>query len=181
VTHLANASYRTHAVEWTTGEAAGTIAALWLNGGVLPKATVVQKELVQSGAPVVWFDDLGADHPAFAAIQLAALQGIYPMHGNDLHAAPDAPVTRAEAAVAVAAYFGKRLNSQEAVAYALRQGWMAVDYRNWFHADLPFYWTDWRENKMPSSIPELRSNRTGPVRRWELAARLAGAVVDHER
>jgi hypothetical protein len=172
VTHLANASYRTHAVEWTIGEASGSIAALWLEGGEAPKARAVQKVLVQAGAPIVWFDDLNASHPAFQAIQLAGLEGIYPMDSNDLHAAPDAPVTRAEAAVAIAAYFGKRLNSRDAIQNALREGWMAVDYRNWFHADLPFYWTDWREDKMPRPLPTLHADRTGPVRRWELATRL---------
>jgi len=122
--------------------------------------------------PMVWFDDLSADHPAFAAIQLAALRGIYPT-AADLHAAPDAPVTRAEAAVALAAYFGERLDVREAISRALRDGWMASDHRNWFHGDLPFYWTDWREDKLPGRLPELQVHRTGPVRRWELAVRLA--------
>jgi len=132
----------------------------------------VQTERAKSGVPMVWFDDLSADHPAFASIQLAALRGIYPL-GSDLHAAPDAPVTRVEAAVALAAWLGERLNSRKAVDRAVRQGWMATDHRNWFHGDLPFYWTDWRENKLPRQMPKLEFHRTGPVRRWELAVRMA--------
>ena len=150
------------------------IASLWLERGRLPEAADVQTELARAGVPMVWFDDVSADHPAFAAIQLAALRGIYPMHAADLHAAPDAPVTRAEAAVALTALFGKRLGARDAVANAVQHGWMAADHRNWFHGDLPFYWTDWREDKLPGRLPALEFHRTGPVRRWELAVRLAG-------
>ena len=123
---------------------------------------------------MVWFDDLSSDDPAFGAIQLAALRGIYPLDAAGLHASPNAPVSRAEAAAALAAYFGKRLASKDAVDYVLAQGWMAADHRNWFHADVPFYWTDWREAKLPGPLPPLRSHRTGPVRRVELAERLCG-------
>jgi hypothetical protein len=49
---------------------------------------------------------------------------------------------------------------------------MATDHRNWFHPGLPFYWTDWREDKVPSPLPPLAGHRTGPVRRSELAERL---------
>jgi len=173
VTHLTNGAFRLHPVEWNVGEASGTLAALWLERGGQPPADAVQIELARSGVPMVWFDDLGADHPAFAAIQLAALRGIYPMEGRDLHAAPDAPVSRREAAVALAAYFGTRLSPQEAETDAVRRGWMATDHRNWFHGDLPFYWTDWREDRLPRRLAALEFRRTGPVRRWELAVRLA--------
>ena len=172
VTHLTNGAFRLHPVEWNVGEAAGMVAGLWLEHGKLPQAGAVQEQLARAGVPMVWFDDLGADHPAFAAIQLAGLRGIYPMQAQDLHAAPDAPVTRQEAAMALAAYFGRHVSPAEALADAVRQGWMAADHRNWLHADLPFYWTDWREDKLPQPLPALRFHRTGPVRRWELAARL---------
>jgi hypothetical protein len=174
VTHLTNGAFRLHPVEWNVGEASGMIAALWLERGKLPDAPAVQVELARAGVPMVWFDDLGSDHASFAAIHLAALRGIYPMASPDLHAAPDAPVTRAEAAVALAAYFGKRLDPERAVALALKEGWMASDHRNWFHGDLPFYWTDWREDKVPGRLPANAFHRTGPVRRSELAERLCG-------
>ncbi len=56
---------------------------------------------------------------------------------------------------------------------AVHRGWMAVDHRNWFHPGLPFYWTDWREDKFPQPIPQRAFSRTGPVTRAELALRLA--------
>ena len=173
VTHLTNGAFRLHPVEWNIGEAAGMIASRWLEAGAEPSPTAVQHELARRGVPLVWFDDLASNHPAFAAIQLAALRGIYPLDAIGLHASPDAPVTRGEAAVALAAFFGKQLPRKEAIAYALEQAWMAADHRNWFHPDLPFYWTDWRESKLPSALPKLKFTRTGPVRRRELAERLS--------
>lgn len=178
VTHLTNGAFRLHPVEWNVGEAAGTIASLWLESGAEPRVQAVQEQLARRGVPMVWFDDLASDHPAFAAIQLAALRGIYPLDPTGLHASPDAPVTRAEAAVAIAAYFGKRLPPKDAIAYALAHGWMAADHRNWFHPDLPFYWTDWRESKLPGALPPLTFHRSGPVRRSELAQRLCGTLRD---
>ena len=172
MTHLTNGAFRLHPIEWNVGESAGVIASLWIENGAEPQSRTVQTELARIGVPFVWFDDLGSDHPAFSAIQLAAIRGIYPLDPSGLHASPDAPVTRAEAAVALAAYFGKRLERNEAIQYATAQGWMATDHRNWFHPDLPFYWTDWRENKLPNPLPALHSRRTGPVKRSELATRL---------
>src|SRR5262249_788757 len=149
VTHLTNGAFRLHPVEWNVGEAAGSIASLWLEGGAEPKPAAVQRELARRGVMMVWFDDLASDHAAFAAVQLAALRGIYPMDQTGLHASPEAPVTRAEAAVALAAYFDKRMSKADAIGFVLQQGWMAADHRNWFHPDLPFYWADWREAKLP--------------------------------
>jgi hypothetical protein len=86
-------------------------------------------------------------------------------------------VTRGEAAQALAAYFGgSRIPAEAAVAIALERGWMAADHRNWFHADLPFYWADWRENKFPHPLPVMEIRQRGPVTRAQLAARLAGGL-----
>jgi hypothetical protein len=178
VTHLTNGAFRLHPIEWNVGESAGMIASLQLEQGTRPQAAVVQRELARAGVPLVWFDDLGPDHPAFAAIQMAAIQGVYPLTGPGLHAAPDAPVTRAEAAVALTAYFGQHLSAAAAIAETLRRGWMAADHRNWFHDDLPFYWTDWREEKIPQKLPAWQVVRTGPVRRSELAMRLFGSRAE---
>ncbi len=176
VTHLTNGAFRLHPVEWNIGEAAGTIASLWLEGGAEPKPATVQEALVRRGVPTVWFDDLPANHPGFGPIQSGALRGIYPMDGSGLHASPDAPVTRGEAAVALAAFFGKKLAQKEAINLALQQSWMAADHRNWFHPDLPFYWTDIREARLPGPIPELRDS-IGPVTRRQLVERLLPELV----
>ncbi|MCC6585501.1 MAG: FAD-dependent oxidoreductase [Bryobacterales bacterium] len=171
VTHLTNGAFRLHPVEWNVGEAAAMFASLSISQGAMPTTATVQKELAKAGVPLVWFDDLRIDHPAFSAIHYTAIRRIYPLSRHDLHASPDAPITRAEAAAALAAYFN--VATTEPVQLALNRGWMAVDHRNWFHPDLPFYWTDWREDKFPRPIPTVNFKRTGPVTRAELATRLA--------
>jgi hypothetical protein len=173
VTHLTNGAFRLHPVEWNIGEAAGTIAALAIERGRIPDTGAVQQDLVGAGAPLVWFDDLRVDHPAFAAIQLAAIRGIYPL-GGDLHASPDAPVTRAEAAAALAAWAGTPVVRDAAIRLAVERGWMAVDHRNWFHPDLPLVWSDVREDKLPKRLPPV-PNRAVPVTRSQLAGRLLAA------
>lgn len=168
ITHLTNGAFRLHPIEWMVGEAAGTIAALAIEHNALPDAGNVQADLAKSGVPLVWFDDLRTSHPAFAAIQLAAVRGWYPL-GSDLHASPDAPITRGEAAVALAAYFGEKLTRDDAIRKVIERGWLASDHRNWFHADLPFYWTDLREDKLPHPLGDTAF---GPVTRSAWALRL---------
>ena len=58
---------------------------------------------------------------------------------------------------------------------AVEQGWMAADHRNWFHADLPLLWTDWRTKAFPRQFPALPA-KIGPVTRGELAQYLANAI-----
>ncbi len=96
VTHLTNGAFRLHPIEWNVGEAAAVIASLSLQRGVSAGAPDVQRELAEAGVPLVWFDDLSVDHPAFAAIQMAAIRGEYPLGDTGLHASPDAPLTRGE-------------------------------------------------------------------------------------
>lgn len=170
VTHLTNGAFRLHPIEWNIGEAAGTIASLAIQQDKLPETQAVQDDLARAGVPLVWFDDLPADHPSFAAIHLAAIRGLYPL-GADLHASPDAPITRAEAAMGLAAAFGQPMKREEAIRHAVAQGWMAVDHRNWFHPDLPFLWTDLRESKLPHALAAA-SPLSRPVKRAEFAARL---------
>jgi hypothetical protein len=177
VTHLTNGAFRLHPIEWMVGEASGTIAALALEEGALPAAGRVQQDLAQHGVPLFWFDDLPVSHPQFAAIQLAALRGLYPL-GADLHAAPDAPVTRREAAAALAAYYGEKVSPDEAIRLAVERGWMATDHRNWFHASLPFVWADWREGKLPRPLPAWTTLPPGPVKRSSLALRLTGLSAE---
>lgn len=188
VTHITNGSYRLHPVEWNVGEAAATIAALAMETGRMPEAPAVQRELARAGVPLVWFDDLPLDDPSFPAIQFAASRGWYPVSDWDLHAAPEAMVTRGEAAAALAVYYGVDLGKPargridvpashphaSAIEAALAGGWMRVDHRNWFHPDIPFYLSDLDETRLPGRAPEWRLRRTGPVRRRELAEALTG-------
>jgi hypothetical protein len=185
VTHVTNGAFRLHPVEWNIGEAAAVIASLAMaNRGTLPDAFGLQRELVDAGVQIVWFDDVSPAHRAFGDIQIAAIRGAFPLSDVDLHAAPDAPVTRAEAAQALAALFaasidGRPMRAKAASTLAVERGWMAVDHRNWFHEDLPFYWADWREDKFPRALPAVAVKRRGPVTRAELAARVAKALREH--
>jgi hypothetical protein len=170
VTHLTNGAFRLHPIEWMIGEAAGTVAVLNLNANNSSlSARSIQRDLVRNGNPIVWFDDLAVNDPDFAAIQYAAIQGIYPL-GADLHSSPDAPITRAEAAIGLAAWNGERLNREDAIRRAVERGWMAVDHRNWFHGDLPLLWTDIREDHLSRPLPKLPPQAT-PVRRRQFAVR----------
>ena len=82
-THITNGCYRLHPVEWNVGEAAGTLAAYSLETGKDPGVIhanrelhrELQRRLVAEGVPLYWFIDVGVDHPAFAALQLAAVTG----------------------------------------------------------------------------------------------------------
>jgi len=82
-THITNGCYRLHPVEWNTGEAAGMLAAFSLETRRDPAEIHVdvrlrrelQRRLVSQGVPLCWFTDVGVDHPAFAALQMAAATG----------------------------------------------------------------------------------------------------------
>ncbi|HLJ17082.1 MAG TPA: FAD-dependent oxidoreductase [Bryobacteraceae bacterium] len=189
VTHITNGAFRLHPVEWNVGEAAGAIASMAIRQGRMPAVFEVQRELAAAGVPLVWFDDLNPDNPHFAAVQLTAIAGMYPLNDLDIHASLDSPVTRAEAAQALAGLFHLQPTKSKlpldvpdtnpkagTIRLAIEQGWMATDYRNWFHPDVPFYWTDWRENRFPHALAPLTAKRTGPVRRSELADRLLATL-----
>ncbi|WP_053232128.1 FAD-dependent oxidoreductase [Sandaracinus amylolyticus] len=62
VSHIANGAYRVHPVEWSVGEAAGTLAAFCLERGVSPRAVrntparldELQSLLVRRGVELAW-------------------------------------------------------------------------------------------------------------------------------
>jgi hypothetical protein len=82
-THITNGCYRLHPIEWNVGEAAGALAAFALEIGRDPAAIHAearlfrefQRRLVGEGVPLYWFTDVGMDHPASTALQLAAVTG----------------------------------------------------------------------------------------------------------
>ncbi|MBI3695599.1 MAG: FAD-dependent oxidoreductase, partial [Acidobacteria bacterium] len=165
-THITNGAHRLHPVEWNIGEAAATLAWFTMKNGVGIQQVAAdpvltrrfQRALLDQGIALEWFDDLPLEHPAFRDIQLAALAGLYPMNERDLHATPEALVTRAEAAQILTRLYRKPEvrdskvpidvpadhPAKRAIWTALEQGWMASDHRNWFHPDLPVYWSDLR-------------------------------------
>ncbi len=101
VTHMTNGSYRLHPVEWNIGESAGVLAAFCLARQQRPTAVFLhppllrdfQRELLQQGIPLYWYEDLPAGHPAWAAAQLLALTGAWPGDPAHLRFEPDAPAT----------------------------------------------------------------------------------------
>jgi FAD-dependent oxidoreductase family protein len=82
-THITNGCYRLHPIEWNIGESAGALAAYALNASRDPAAIHgdvalhrdFQRGLVADGVPLCWFTDVGVAHPAFAALQMAAVSG----------------------------------------------------------------------------------------------------------
>jgi hypothetical protein len=82
-THITNGCYRLHPVEWNVGEAAGALAAFALDTGRDPAEVHadprlrrdLQRRLVGDGVPLYWFADVAVEHPAFAALQMAAVAG----------------------------------------------------------------------------------------------------------
>jgi hypothetical protein len=106
VTHITSGCYRLHPVEWATGEAAGTLAAFALERRRDPAAVhadpelrqALQRRLVEAGVPLYWFVDVPPDHPAFQALQMAAVTG-------EVQGAPDS-LEAAALPAAVRARFG---------------------------------------------------------------------------
>jgi hypothetical protein len=102
-THITNGCYRLHPVEWNTGEAAGALAAYALDAGKDPAAIHAdaglrrdfQRRLVRDGVPLYWFTDVGVDHPAFAALQMAAVTGEVKVAADSLEAEALPPAARA--------------------------------------------------------------------------------------
>lgn len=97
VTHMTNGCYRLQPIEWNIGEAAGALAAFCLGRAVKPGAVLddadllraFQRQLLDTGVPLYWYDDLPQGHPAFAAGQLLALEGLWPGAEDHLHFEPE--------------------------------------------------------------------------------------------
>lgn len=119
-THLTNSAYRLHPIEWTIGEAAGTLAAMCVSWNKEARevfasegnAREVQDRLLTDGVPLYWIDDVLPSSPLWKDIQLAAAVGIMggPEAGT-LHFEPEATLTRAQSAVALGRTLGITIGS----------------------------------------------------------------------
>lgn len=107
VTHMTNGCYRLHPVEWNIGEAAGALAAFCLGQGATPSAVLERDDLRQAyqlalaraGVSLYWYVDVPFGHPDFEAVQMLAVQGVWPGEGDHLRFDPEALVdeeTRAQ-------------------------------------------------------------------------------------
>jgi len=110
-THLTNGAYRLHPVEWAVGEAAAVLAVFSLLTGATPQHVHARPELVRrlqlmlldQRIPLYWYDDVPLGHPAFAATQLLAIDGVWKGNTEDLHFMPDAMLLLGEGKRLVAA------------------------------------------------------------------------------
>lgn len=109
-THITNAAYRMHPMEWAIGEASGFLAVLAAWAGTEPRQIATQEAQVRrlqgflsrNGIPIFWFDDVSHDDPDFEPIQVLAAAGIIRSEGPlDLHFKPFANVSRAVVATAL--------------------------------------------------------------------------------
>jgi hypothetical protein len=109
-THLTNGAYRLHPTEWAIGEAAGDVIAVAIHDSVTPAQIVaqppelqrLQKMLVGSGHPIVWYDDVAVGSEDFPALQMAGVSAWLHLDAATLHASPDLRVTDEELATAIA-------------------------------------------------------------------------------
>ncbi|HAC62206.1 MAG TPA: hypothetical protein DCF68_01395, partial [Cyanothece sp. UBA12306] len=114
-THITNAAYRMHPVEWAIGEAGGYLGVFALNQGVDVRQVATEAKLkrqfqgwlARQGIPLFWFDDVGHDDPDFEAIQVLAVEGIVRTENySNLHFNPQGQVNRAVVCVAIVNVMG---------------------------------------------------------------------------
>ena len=114
-THITNAAYRMHPMEWAIGEASGFLAvfAIWTGESprriveTLPLLRKLQGLMARNGVPIFWFDDVSHDDPDFEAIQVMAATGIIRSeNASNLHFRPYANVSRAVVSTALVNLLG---------------------------------------------------------------------------
>jgi hypothetical protein len=117
-THITNAAYRMHPVEWAIGEAGGHLAAFALHKGVpmrkvlssQPLTRQFQGHLASYGIPLFWFNDVSHEDLDFEAIQVLAAAGIVRTENTkSLNFKPEGTVNRAVVAVALVNVLGLEL------------------------------------------------------------------------
>ncbi|MBE9067345.1 FAD-dependent oxidoreductase [Leptolyngbya cf. ectocarpi LEGE 11479] len=114
-THITNAAYRMHPVEWAIGEASGFLAAFSVWTGKQPREIVSDESLLcklqgfvtRNGIPIVWFDDVSHRDSDFEAIQVMAAAGIITSeNAKNLHFRPHGSVSRAVVCTALVNLLG---------------------------------------------------------------------------
>lgn len=107
-THIAAGAVRCEGARIQMGIAAGVAAGIALDQEVPPREVCVahiQQELIQRGVKLVYYTDVEAHDPGFAAIQWAAIQGYVP-HDEHLYFRGNDAVTWGEFATAIVTCFG---------------------------------------------------------------------------
>ena len=137
-THITNGAYRLHPIEWAIGEAQGALAVLLCTKHLhlktlaeTPSILALQQLLAEQGAPVYWYEDVPTSHAQFAAIQFLGVSDI--MRGDTDHLSfyPDRPITRGEAAFALAKIMpgarGVASSQKEALSWCIEKNYLARD------------------------------------------------------
>lgn len=95
VTQIANGAYRLHPVEWAIGEAAGLLSDFMLESSLQYHPHLqgrplrrFQRRLAEQGVPLYWYTDVPFDLSSFAAIQMLAVEGIWPGAEDHLRCDP---------------------------------------------------------------------------------------------
>ncbi|PSN76010.1 hypothetical protein C8B47_29565, partial [filamentous cyanobacterium CCP4] len=109
-THITNAAYRMHPMEWAIGEASGFLAVFAVWTGLEPRVLATEEKhirkiqgfMARNGIPIFWFNDVSHDDPDFEAIQVLAAAAIVRSEDpRSLSFRPYAPVSRAVVATAL--------------------------------------------------------------------------------
>jgi hypothetical protein len=103
--HITNGAYRVHPTEWAIGTAAGATAAMAVKNHIAVKQIdtdavqlrQLQRQLILSGQPLVWFDDVPVDSPHFQSAQLAAVLGLIALPKDSLSFHPEEAIEGREA------------------------------------------------------------------------------------
>ena len=114
-THLTNGAYRLHPVEWSIGEAAGTVAATCCHTGRSPYSVredrgslrQIQYTLLRRGAPVAWSVDVPESDPLYVPAQMLMLMGAIPprsARADRLDVCPEEPLSGIDGAALLAAW-----------------------------------------------------------------------------
>jgi hypothetical protein len=109
-THITNAAYRMHPMEWAIGEASGFLAVFAVWTGLEPRQLAtdeaqirkIQGFMTRNGIPIFWFNDISHSDADFEPIQVLAAAGI--VRSDDprsLSFKPHAAVSRAVVAAAL--------------------------------------------------------------------------------
>lgn len=108
-THITNGAYRLHPTEWASGEAVGKALEWSLDRRTTPakldadtaQLRQLQLELVHSGHPIFWYDDIPIGSAGFAAMQMGAVREWWFVDDQTLHGEAEKQVTGDEAANAL--------------------------------------------------------------------------------
>ena len=108
-THITNGAYRLHPTEWAAGEAVGVALEWSLDHGTTPakldgdtvQMRQLQLELVRSGHPVFWYDDIPVGSVGFAPMQMGAVQEWWSVDSQTLHGEAEKQISGDEASKAL--------------------------------------------------------------------------------